>query len=340
MAGLGAVPSTLLWGPRTLATMTTRIGSFGMASPSPVFLRTLTTVTEAASRNLASPISRFSTPLGGVLSTMGRRDASIASNESFRRWSSTITREALVGRVEPINPPTLYTPPAALEEKIRSLLTPESKAAISKDLKPLPSSFAVFGLSGKQYKVTQGDVIHTDRLEHVEPGQRIYLDKVLLVGTKENTWLGNPLLPNARVVALVEQQTKAEKIIVFKKKRRKNYRRTKGFRPSITVLRIEEVLLAPEAYPEAPTFRHVLPQPEAPKPTDLTETALRERVGQFRGWLEEQRERLRARNDRKRLAKKGMDSTGVSRYPENSRQRRSEESSSTPTDSSSPSASS
>lgn len=168
-------------------------------------------------------------------------------------------------------------------------------------------------LSGKQYKVTAGDVIHTDKLPLVEPGDVLQLDKVLLVGTKEQTFLGTPVLPNARVVVIVEQQTKAEKIIVFKKKRRKNYRRTKGCRPEITVLRVLEVLYGQELYPDAPTFQHFYPQPKlstTSKKTVSTDTML-ERLAVMDEWSEKRLERLNAQAERKRDIKRGMTVQGV-----------------------------
>jgi hypothetical protein len=67
------------------------------------------------------------------------------------------------------------------------------------------------------------------------------LDKVLLIGTKTETAIGTPILESAKVYATVEEQAKSEKVIVFKKKRRKNYRRFKGHRQQITTLRILDI---------------------------------------------------------------------------------------------------
>ncbi len=69
----------------------------------------------------------------------------------------------------------------------------------------------------------------------------IILDKVLLIGTKDWTAIGTPLLDNAKVYATVEEQTLAAKVLIFKKKRRKNYRRFKGHRQPVTTLRILDV---------------------------------------------------------------------------------------------------
>jgi len=100
--------------------------------------------------------------------------------------------------------------------------------------------FAIVHLCGTQYKLHPGDVIVTQKLL-AEVGEEIILDKVLLVGTKNWTAIGTPLLPLAKVFAIVEEQTLSEKVIIFKKKRRKNYRRLKGHRQQITTLRITDV---------------------------------------------------------------------------------------------------
>merc|ERR1712137_889378 len=101
--------------------------------------------------------------------------------------------------------------------------------------------FAVVQVSGKQQKVVSGDVILTEKLVHAEVGNIIRLDKVLLLGTTDLTVIGTPRVQNAFVMAEVQEQTKAEKVIIFKKKRRKGYQKKRGYRASITVLRILDV---------------------------------------------------------------------------------------------------
>lgn len=100
--------------------------------------------------------------------------------------------------------------------------------------------FAIVHLSGAQHKITPGDVLITEKLD-AEVGDEIVLDKVLLLGTKTWTAIGTPMVENAKVYAVVEEQSLTDRIIVFKKKRRKNYRRTKGHRQDITTLRITGV---------------------------------------------------------------------------------------------------
>ena len=97
--------------------------------------------------------------------------------------------------------------------------------------------YAVIRSGGRQYKVAEGDVIFVDRLP-VEAGQDVVLDQVLMVGGEGGGSIGVPLVAGAAVTAKVLEQARGPKIIVFKKKRRKNYRRKRGHRQDLTVLRI------------------------------------------------------------------------------------------------------
>ena len=101
--------------------------------------------------------------------------------------------------------------------------------------------FAVVRTGGKQYRVSKDDVIKVERLEG-EPGAEIELDQVLMLDDGKGPTVGSPLVDGARVAATVLDQTRADKIIVFKKKRRKNYRRKHGHRQHQTVLRITDIL--------------------------------------------------------------------------------------------------
>ncbi|AWK87395.1 50S ribosomal protein L21 [Azospirillum thermophilum] len=100
--------------------------------------------------------------------------------------------------------------------------------------------FAVIRTGGKQYKVANGDVIRVEKLE-AEAGASITLDDVLMVSDGGNVQVGSPTVAGAAVVAEVVAQDRGPKIIVFKKKRRQNYRRKNGHRQDLTVLRITEI---------------------------------------------------------------------------------------------------
>jgi len=101
--------------------------------------------------------------------------------------------------------------------------------------------FAVVRTGGKQYKVAKDDIIEVEKLDG-EAGSTIALEEVLMVGNGADQTVGSPLVDGATVAAEVVTQKRAAKILVFKKKRRKNYRRMRGHRQHLTVLRITDIL--------------------------------------------------------------------------------------------------
>lgn len=103
--------------------------------------------------------------------------------------------------------------------------------------------FAIVQAGGRQQKVTPGALVTIDRLE-AEAGSTVTLDKVLLVETDGgDVKAGKPYVSGASVSAVVEAQTKGKKVVVFKMKRRKHYRRTKGHRTQQTRVRITSINL-------------------------------------------------------------------------------------------------
>ena len=100
--------------------------------------------------------------------------------------------------------------------------------------------FAVFKTGGKQYRVAAEDVLKIDKVKG-EPGEIVEFGEVLVVGGDSVT-LGAPTVAGATVAAEVLDQARGPKIIAFKKRRRKNSRRKRGFRQEFTLLRITEIL--------------------------------------------------------------------------------------------------
>ena len=100
--------------------------------------------------------------------------------------------------------------------------------------------FAVLNTGGKQYKVSQGDLIKVEKLES-GVGDKVTLSQVLMVGEGEDVEVGSPYVSNCEVTGEVVEQGKGAKIIVFKKKRRKGYRRKNGHRQRFTQLKITEI---------------------------------------------------------------------------------------------------
>lgn len=103
--------------------------------------------------------------------------------------------------------------------------------------------FAVIRTGGKQYRVEEGSVIRVEKLMDLEAGKTVTIDDVIMVTDGAKTSLGADVA-KATVTAEVLEQTRDKKIIIFKKKRRQNYRRKAGHRQYKTVLRIKDVKVA------------------------------------------------------------------------------------------------
>ncbi len=101
--------------------------------------------------------------------------------------------------------------------------------------------YAIIKSGGRQVKVSPGEVVLLDRIE-VEPGTEITSDQVLLVGGDQGVTAGTPFVPGARIVATVLQEESGPKIRIFKKKRRKGFRRTKGHRAKFTRVKVTSIL--------------------------------------------------------------------------------------------------
>ena len=100
--------------------------------------------------------------------------------------------------------------------------------------------YAVIETGGKQYKVSEGDVISVEKL-NAEEGAEVTFDKVLMAGEGSDVKVGAPTIEGATVTAKVVKNGKAKKVIVFKMKRKKNYRRKKGHRQPFTKVEITAV---------------------------------------------------------------------------------------------------
>lgn len=100
--------------------------------------------------------------------------------------------------------------------------------------------YAVIKTGGKQYRVSTGDVIEIERLSE-ESGSEVTFDEVLVVGTDEGFEIGRPTLEKFRVKGEIIDHIRDEKIVTFKHKRRKNYRRKIGHRQSLSKVLIKEI---------------------------------------------------------------------------------------------------
>ena len=101
--------------------------------------------------------------------------------------------------------------------------------------------YAVIETGGKQYRVQEGDILFVEKLDVVE-GDTVSFDKVLLMSKDGDLVAGKPYVENATVEASVLTQGKAKKIIVFKYKAKKNYRRKQGHRQPFTKVKVEKIV--------------------------------------------------------------------------------------------------
>lgn len=100
--------------------------------------------------------------------------------------------------------------------------------------------YAIVETGGKQYRIEEGQEIKVERLAG-EPGAKIVLDKVLAVGGGSEVKVGKPFVEGAEVSCEIKAHGRARKVIVFKKKRRKDYQKKQGHRQNFTTIRIEAI---------------------------------------------------------------------------------------------------
>ena len=103
--------------------------------------------------------------------------------------------------------------------------------------------YAIVDIAGQQFKAEAGRRLYVHRLE-AEQGSVVEFDKVLLVDNEGTVQVGTPVVEGAKVVAEVLSHLKGDRVIVFKKKRRKGYRKKKGHRQYLTEMKINEIVVA------------------------------------------------------------------------------------------------
>lgn len=128
--------------------------------------------------------------------------------------------------------------------------------------------FAVIKTGGLQYRVAEDEVLRIGRIAG-EPGDIVQIGNVLMLGG-DNPQLGSPTVAGASVAVEILQQSRGRKIIAFKKRRRKNSRRKRGYRPEFTVVRVSEILTDGKAPTKKAKGK---PAPKAEKPEGETAEA-------------------------------------------------------------------
>jgi large subunit ribosomal protein L21 len=111
--------------------------------------------------------------------------------------------------------------------------------------------FAILRTGAKQYRVQEGDVLCVEKLNK-EKGEKFTFNEVLLVEDGKKTLIGTPFVENALVKAEIIENLKDDKVIVFKKRRREQYKRKRGHRQELTRIKIEEIVYGPKRAAEKP----------------------------------------------------------------------------------------
>ena len=103
--------------------------------------------------------------------------------------------------------------------------------------------YAIFNHKGKQYKVSKNDFLKLPKLSDLKKNDTLTLEDIILLKTEnDNITIGTPIIKGVKIKAKVIDQIRDNKIIVFKKKRRHNYRRKIGHRQDLTLVKIEEII--------------------------------------------------------------------------------------------------
>ena len=120
--------------------------------------------------------------------------------------------------------------------------------------------YALVKTGGKQYRVSKDDTILVERIA-AEEGAEVILNEVVMLGDGDKVTIGNPKVDGAAVSATVVRQTRGPKIVIFRRKRRKNHRRTQGHRQDLTLLKINDIAEdAKKLAPVKPIAKKVAPK--------------------------------------------------------------------------------
>mgnify|MGYP003209861708 FL=1 len=130
----------------------------------------------------------------------------------------------------------LALPPGEVSQKLRK----ELPYSASLEMREVQNMYAIIRTGGKQYRVSEGDVLNVEKL-NVEEGQEVVFDEVLTVVNDGDVKVGAPTVAGAKVTAKVAKQGKADKIFVFKYRAKSNYRKRQGHRQPFTKVVIEKI---------------------------------------------------------------------------------------------------
>ena len=131
--------------------------------------------------------------------------------------------------------------------------------------------YAVFTTGGKQYRASANDRLVVERLQ-AEPGEKLVFDQVLMLGGEGKTQLGQPLLEGVQVEAKVVEQSRTRTLLVFRRKRRKNFRRMRGHRQYQTLVEITDIVTEGKASSQKAAAKKITAKAEATAETAAAAT--------------------------------------------------------------------
>lgn len=175
--------------------------------------------------------------------------------------------------------------------------------------------YAVIQAGGRQVKVSEGDVIEMEKMQNAHPGDPITFSNVSILGDGDNFSLGTPWVERATVFGIILDVFRAPKILVFKKKRRKQYRRTRGHRQHMMRVRIDEMGLYNERRKslEHKPEEHEAVRSEAPGPAVEAASERIDKVQKGRRRLQESNKRPKTAASKKSKAAASKKETGRSK---------------------------
>ncbi len=132
--------------------------------------------------------------------------------------------------------------------------------------------YAVVQTGGKQYRVSKGDVINVEKL-NVEAGQNVVLDEVIALSGEGNTIVGKPFIDGAAVECKVVENGKGKKVIIYKYKAKKDYRKKQGHRQPYTQLEVTNIIASGATKSSAPKAEGKKPSLKSMKKAELIEFA-------------------------------------------------------------------
>ena len=153
-------------------------------------------------------------------------------------WKKPLEKKKLRRERKKLNPPTIFPDEesgeglVAVHDEARGIILP-----------PHPDQmYAVVNIKGIQFKVTRDARVLLEELgEEFTVGQQLVFSDVLLIGTPDYTCIGRPTIARANVYATLEERTRSNKVIVFKKKRRQGYQKSQGHKQMLNMIRIDKI---------------------------------------------------------------------------------------------------